>query len=124
MTYGHKEDSEFSSPSFKRSTVQSQMQHSASTGEFLESFSIDPTDISDFKYWPADLCTRVDVSDEAGKVDYQIHLQVLDAPTPSILLLPCICSEYHASFLLFVVCVLSTCDRAKIVKNYSDPPEI
>lgn len=102
MTYGHNEDSEFSSPSFKRSTVQSQMQHSASTGEFLESFSIDPTNNYDFQYWPADLCTRVDVSDEAGKVDYQIHIQVLDAPSPSI-------ANFFQNIMPWFCCLLYSC---------------
>lgn len=75
MTYGHNDDNDFSSPSFKR-TMHSPMQHSTSTGKFLESFTIDPTRADDFVDWPADLCTRVDLSDESAKIDYQIFVQV------------------------------------------------
>ena len=56
--------------------MHSPTQHSTSTGKFLESFTIDPTRAEDFVDWPADLCTRVDLSDESAKIDYQIFVQV------------------------------------------------
>lgn len=74
MSYGHSDDNDFSSPSFKR-TLHSRLQHSPSTEEFLQSFSVDPTTLEDFVAWPSDLCTRVDLSDESAKTEYRIFIQ-------------------------------------------------
>ena len=60
------------------------MCHSTSTEGLVESFSIEPTALEDFKEAPDSLCTRVLLTDEDAKVHYNIFIQVGCAlPEPS-----------------------------------------
>lgn len=52
------------------------MTHSLSKEGLVESFSIEPTSLEDFKENPDNLCTRVLLKDEAAKVEYTITIQV------------------------------------------------
>ena len=52
------------------------MCHSTSTEGLVESFSIEPTALEDFKEAPDSLCTRVLLTDEDAKVHYNIFIQV------------------------------------------------
>ena len=52
------------------------MAHSLSKEGLVESFSIEPTALEDFKEAPDSLCTRVLLTDESAKVHYKIFIQV------------------------------------------------
>ena len=52
------------------------MCHSTSTEGLVESFSIEPTALEDFKEAPDSLCTGVLLTDEDAKVHYNIFIQV------------------------------------------------
>ena len=68
------------------------MCHSTSTEGLVESFSIEPTALEDFKDAPDSLCTRVLLTDEEAKVHYNIFIQVgCLLPCRSLALPACCC---------------------------------
>ncbi|CAK0738433.1 hypothetical protein CVIRNUC_001042 [Coccomyxa viridis] len=60
----------------------SMMCHSTSTEGLVESFSIEPTALEDFKEAPDSLCTRVLLTDEDAKVHYNIFIQMPNRDVP------------------------------------------
>jgi septin family protein len=66
---------DFGSPlAFNRAVAH--LVHSQSSDSFKESFPTEPTGIHDFINETDSLCTRMSLSDEAGKIHYHVSIQV------------------------------------------------